>query len=302
MKLLENSQLELFSTLLSTESGVSKITTRIESYSCKMAGDFKKLYKQMNGEEKKYDFDLLGPPITINSSLPTTISNNNHNKHNSNSINPIIRQQLSISPSSNHTSGFQHYMQSRSLSDEHEYSSSYGNIDIIPKKTLFYLRSTLNASFQPGYDFTSALSSEFSKEPSFDYVVKAIENYLTTVENYNRNKIELWNALDKEINLAECEFYSYNPDLTSDPLAEDGCLWFFNFFFYNKKLKRIMFFSCRCSSRSFDSSDTENEEEAESQLGNNGKTDNNKFVGFEKFRLESKASDQQLSTMIDYME
>jgi hypothetical protein len=38
---------------------------------------------------------------------------------------------------------------------------------------------------------------------------------------------------------------SYNPDLNSDPFGEDGCLWSFNYFFYNKKLKRIVFFSCR---------------------------------------------------------
>ena len=37
---------------------------------------------------------------------------------------------------------------------------------------------------------------------------------------------------------------SYNPDLESDPFAEEGTLWSFNYFFYNKKLKRILFFSC----------------------------------------------------------
>ncbi len=39
-------------------------------------------------------------------------------------------------------------------------------------------------------------------------------------------------------------FFSYNPDLDSDPYGEEGSLWSFNFFFYNKKLKRILFFSC----------------------------------------------------------
>ena len=41
-------------------------------------------------------------------------------------------------------------------------------------------------------------------------------------------------------------FYSsYNPDLDSDPYGEEGTLWSFNYFFYNKKLKRILFFTCR---------------------------------------------------------
>lgn len=39
--------------------------------------------------------------------------------------------------------------------------------------------------------------------------------------------------------------YSYTPDMRSDPFSEDGCLWSFNYFFYNKKLKRILFFTCR---------------------------------------------------------
>lgn len=39
--------------------------------------------------------------------------------------------------------------------------------------------------------------------------------------------------------------FSYNPDLDSDPFGEEGSLWSFNYFFYNKKLKRIVFFTCR---------------------------------------------------------
>ena len=37
--------------------------------------------------------------------------------------------------------------------------------DVISRKTLFYLISTLNAAF-PDYDFTDTRSSEFSKEPN----------------------------------------------------------------------------------------------------------------------------------------
>jgi len=38
--------------------------------------------------------------------------------------------------------------------------------DTISTKTLFYLISTLNASFYPDYDFSNAKSGEFSREPS----------------------------------------------------------------------------------------------------------------------------------------
>ena len=44
-----------------------------------------------------------------------------------------------------------------------------------------------------------------------------------------------------------CFHCSYNPDLTSDPYGEEGCIWSFNYFFYNRKLKRIVFFTCRAT-------------------------------------------------------
>jgi hypothetical protein len=34
----------------------------------------------------------------------------------------------------------------------------------------------------------------------------------------------------------------------SDPFGEDGSLWSFNYFFYNKKMKRIVLFTCRALS------------------------------------------------------
>ena len=37
---------------------------------------------------------------------------------------------------------------------------------------------------------------------------------------------------------------SYNSDF-SDSYGEEGALWSFNYFFYNKKLKRIVFFTCQ---------------------------------------------------------
>ncbi|CAF1360873.1 unnamed protein product [Adineta steineri] len=37
----------------------------------------------------------------------------------------------------------------------------------------------------------------------------------------------------------------YRPDGTSDPFSESGIIWSFNFFFYNRKLRRILFLTCR---------------------------------------------------------
>lgn len=38
----------------------------------------------------------------------------------------------------------------------------------VSRKTLFYLISTLNASFYPDYDFSTAEPQEFSKEPCLE--------------------------------------------------------------------------------------------------------------------------------------
>lgn len=246
MKLLENSQFEALSNALSTENVFSIIATRIESYSCKMAGDCKRQYKQLHDKKTGIsppDYQMLGPSSTVTAQLLSQstspmLSNNLTNYMRSRSVN-----------NANITDDEQQQQQQQ----QHSGSFNSSSIDIISKKTLFYLISTLNASFQPDYDFTNTLSSEFSKEPSIEFVIKNVENFLATVDVYSKLKQQIWDSIDKEINLNECEFYSYNPDLASDPCAEDGCLWFFNFFVYNKKMKRIVFFSCRCTSKSIDS-------------------------------------------------
>ncbi|XP_069945727.1 repressor of RNA polymerase III transcription MAF1 homolog isoform X2 [Cherax quadricarinatus] len=123
--------------------------------------------------------------------------------------------------------------------------------DKINRKTLFYLISTLNAAFYPDYDFSNASSQEFSREPSLEWVMHAVERQMMAVARSEFISVEsaLWAALDTAICLRECEIYSYNPDQTSDPYSEDGCLWSFNYFFYNPRLKRIVFFTCRSVSQ-----------------------------------------------------
>ncbi len=132
-----------------------------------------------------YDLQMLGPNSCIGSPITQPM------------INMYLQQQHS---SDNDTNNNNNEMNGG-------ISGSYNNIDIISRKTLFYLISTLNASFQPDYDFSNTLSSEFCKEPSFEFVIKAVENYLGTVDCYSRLKQQLWDAIDKEINLADCEFY-----------------------------------------------------------------------------------------------
>lgn len=81
------------------------------------------------------------------------------------------------------------------------------------------------------------------------WVINGVDSQLQSTANevFSNLKQNLWTAIDEEIQLRDCDVYSYNPDLTSDPFGEEGCTWSFNYFFYNKKLKRIVFFTCRAT-------------------------------------------------------
>ncbi|XP_017774301.1 PREDICTED: repressor of RNA polymerase III transcription MAF1 homolog [Nicrophorus vespilloides] len=161
-----------------------------------------------------------------------------YKRFNSEGVHPNDLQALS--PPQGLSPGISQY--SRSVSGDEE-----GPLcDTISRKTLFYLIATLNSAF-PDYDFLDVKSDEFSKEPSLQYVMNAIDTNLsaTAREYYLPLRQQLWAAVEDEITLSECDIYSYNPDLGSDPYGEDGCLWSFNYFLYNKRLKRIVFFTCR---------------------------------------------------------
>jgi hypothetical protein len=50
------------------------------------------------------------------------------------------------------------------------------------------------------------------------------------------------------ISVRDCEVYAYTPDMEDDPFS-DGNLWSFNYFFFNRNLKRILYFTCIARSR-----------------------------------------------------
>lgn len=63
MKLLESTTFEAINNALCIQTGDSKIFGRIESYSCKMAGGDKALYKRFNAEGvNPNDLQALSPP------------------------------------------------------------------------------------------------------------------------------------------------------------------------------------------------------------------------------------------------
>ena len=71
-----------------------------------------------------------------------------------------------LSPPQNGLGGYSFGPRQRTRTMSSSHSSDEDDLcDVIPRKTLFYLLSTLNAAFVD-YDFSDTRASEFSKEPS----------------------------------------------------------------------------------------------------------------------------------------
>jgi hypothetical protein len=213
---------------------------RVESYSCKMTAADKKLYSRfLNGEGGEQSHV---PGSSVHGSELSALSRPQ----------TFVGSPVSGSPIFGPQSLPTVFVRTISGSSHHSVDSGPQLCDTISQKTLFYLVSTLNSSFSPDYDFSDAKSEEFSKEPTMKWVRDSVRDCLSPVlgEEYPFFDVNLWSAIDEEIKLRECKIYSYNPDLNSDPYGEEGTLWSFNYFFYNKKMKRILFLTCRAMSNS----------------------------------------------------
>eukprot|EP00047_Mylnosiga_fluctuans_P013115 m.29534 g.29534 ORF g.29534 m.29534 type:complete len:239 (+) comp4674_c0_seq2:96-812(+) len=203
MKLLDNPAFTRLSDALSGVHNYTRLSCQLESYSCKMAGADKRLYKQISNEGPVNELEILSTPTMF---------------------------------------------------DVGSLGRSPGTLcNACSKKTLYYLKATLNAAYNPDYDFSNARSDEFRREPDFQGVMRAVNSNLFAAlgESYEGLAPALWRAVSAEIdpeNTADCELYSYSPDTESDPFAEEGTLWSFNYFLFNKKLRRIVFFACRSTS------------------------------------------------------
>lgn len=122
------------------------------------------------------------------------------------------------------------------------------------RKTLIYLVLTLNHMY-PDYDFSAVKAHQFFTEESWDIFKQILDTYMFEASkewietNGGSSLLEtLYKALDEVVKLAECEIYSYNPDSDADPFLERGAIWSFNFFFYNRKQRRVVSFRLCCLS------------------------------------------------------
>ena len=112
-----------------------------------------------------------------------------------------------------------------------------------------------------GSDARHCLLQHFTKEDGFASTRAAVETSLLEparlwagvgggVMGSAAHALEtLWPRLEEVIQPADCDVYSYKGDAEGDPFSVSGSLWSFNFFLYNRKLKRILFFTASAISK-----------------------------------------------------
>ena len=139
------------------------------------------------------------------------------------------------------------------------------------RRTFAYLIATLNAS-HPDYDFSHLLRpSDFRREKSLKMVMNTLDTTLCNLRpklsnahlgtpSHWSSKVtasvplassgseawgpRMWRLIDKEMTLNGCSIYCYSPE--EDPYdGEEGAIWSFNYFFFNKVRKRVCYIYLR---------------------------------------------------------
>jgi hypothetical protein len=228
MKYLENEKLtELTADLSDAAIGQSHrvINGRIEAYSMKRAGNDKK-YALALGQ--KYVAEME----EIDQELAQTLERRRKRSSSAATFSEAVNSKKK-----------QKHRRSMSFDYTLDGSSSKTTLgdfsELATRRLMTDLILTLNASF-PDYDFSNAKPSQFEKLP-IQTVRDRIYERLSELAAFKSQEdwlVELWTAVNDSIDLRECEIYSFEEDL------EDNSLWSFHYFFVNKSLRRVVFFTC----------------------------------------------------------
>jgi hypothetical protein len=234
MKYLENEKLtELTADLSDAAIGQSHrvINGRIEAYSMKRAGNDKK-YALALGQ--KYVAEME----EIEQELAETVERRRKRSSSAATFSEAVHNNNSKKQKPNR--------HSRSMSLDYTLDGSSSSkttlgdfSELATRRLMTDLILTLNASF-PDYDFSNAKPSQFERLP-IQTVRDRIYERLSELAAFKPQEdwlVELWTAVNDASDLRECEVYSFEEDL------EDNSLWTFNYFFVNKSVRRVVFFTC----------------------------------------------------------
>lgn len=108
---------------------------------------------------------------------------------------------------------------------------------------------TFNVAY-PDYDFTNIDPNAFEPVKYGLQIIETInENILYPASSiYVNIKNTTWTSIDSVINIKDCSIFSYLND-PDNPIFSLGKLWSCNYFFFNKKLRRILLFSSAIKSK-----------------------------------------------------
>lgn len=120
-------------------------------------------------------------------------------------------------------------------------TSSLGDLSEPSSKALFLdMITALNEAF-PDYDFGDSKIVQF-KDLDIGSCVQHVNSCLAEVTLLQPQLLEeLWTAIDDMVSLRQCEVFAFLP---ADSDEEDAYLWRFHYFFFNKSVRRLLYFSC----------------------------------------------------------
>lgn len=228
MKFLENEKLtELTAELSEASIGMSShriINGRLEAYTMKRAGNDKKFAHELG---QKYIAEIE----EIQQGIAATIERRKRSASTTS-----VYEATAKRPKPN-------LVRSQSFDftfDAESAKTTLGDFsEMATRRLMTDLILTLNSSF-PDYDFSNVKPSQFEKL-NIETVRKRIYERLSELASFKNQKdwlVEMWMAVHDVIDLRECDVYSFDEDIDED------AFWSFHYFFVNKSLRRLVFFTC----------------------------------------------------------
>jgi hypothetical protein len=132
--------------------------------------------------------------------------------------------------------------------------TTLGNFsELSTRRLMTDLILTLNASF-PDYDFSNVKPDQFHKLRLETVRTSIYEKLSELAAQKSPNwLVDMWCALNDAIELRDCDVYSFDNEMD-----DEKSLWTFHYFFVNKSLRRVVFFTC---SEKIDEEELRSEEE-----------------------------------------
>ena len=117
------------------------------------------------------------------------------------------------------------------------------------------------------FDFSGASLKDFHDEKNKSKVIQDVNVLLAELTAGDGHFLMgMWSAVEDAISLSNeaVEVYSYQPEgADGDPFSEPGNVWSINYFFFNKDLKAILYFTCVATRRHDASSDDSDDSDSQ---------------------------------------